>query len=290
MPGKDARRQVALARLAARQHGVITAAQLGAIGVPSQTISEWVRAGRLHRLHRGVYAVGHPRLSFEGRCLAAALACSASTSSDGDRAGLVSHQSAAALWAILPAHSGPIHVTVRAGSGRKRHRRIVLHRSSTLGAADLTRHQGILVTRPSRTLRDLRRTGLHELYLRAARRAVDLRLVERPAPTAEELTRSELERAFLALCRRHRLPLPEVNVRVQGYEVDFLWRERRLVVETDGFGFHRNRAAFEADRARDARLQALGFRVVRFTYRRVTESPREVAAELGALLAGGSRR
>ena len=91
-----------------------------------------------------------------------------------------------------------------------------------------------------------------------------------------DLTRSELERRFLALCRRHRLPSPEVNARLGPYEVDFLWRDHALVVETDGFRYHGNRAAFESDRARDAALQALGFRVLRFTYVQVLERPREV--------------
>lgn len=133
------------------------------------------------------------------------------------------------------------------------------------------------MTRPARTLRDIKRSGPRPLYLQAFRRAIDLRLIEPPGRQGDELTRSELERRFLGLCRRHRLPAPEVNARAGPYEVDFLWREAGLVVETDGFAFHRGRGAFEADRARDARLQALGFLVLRFTYRHVVEEPAEVA-------------
>jgi very-short-patch-repair endonuclease len=124
---------------------------------------------------------------------------------------------------------------------------------------------------------------------RAYRRALDLRLVGTDALGPEpDLTRSELERLFLKLCRRRRLPRPEVNVRVGPYEVDFLWRDRRMIVETDGFEYHRSRAAFEADRARDATLQGLGYRVLRVTYRQVRESPAAVVASLRAVIRRGA--
>jgi very-short-patch-repair endonuclease len=79
------------------------------------------------------------------------------------------------------------------------------------------------------------------------------------------------------LIARHRFPQPEVNATVGPYEVDFLWRDRRLIVETDGFAHHRSRAAFEADRARDTTLQGQGFRVLRFTYREVLDRSPVVA-------------
>jgi len=97
-------------------------------------------------------------------------------------------------------------------------------------------------------------------------------------------SRSELERDFLRLCRRHRLPAPEVNVRVGPHLVDFLWRGRMLVVETDGYRYHRGRAAFEDDRTRDLALRALGYEVVRLSYRQVTEQPVAVAEVLGTAL------
>lgn len=99
-----------------------------------------------------------------------------------------------------------------------------------------------------------------------------------------DLTRSELERLFLRLCRRRHLPLPEVNVRMGPFEVDFLWREARVTVETDGFRHHGDRLAFERDRARDAALQAMGYRVLRFTYRQVREDPDAVVRRLRAVL------
>jgi len=143
----------------------------------------------------------------------------------------------------------------------------------------MTRRKGIAVTRPGRTLRDLRRCVPRPVFQNAVRRALDLRLVTSsdlgPDP---DLTRSELERMFISLCRRHRFPQPAVNARVGSYEVDFLWRDRGVIVETDGFAHHSSRAAFESDRARDAVLQSQGFRVLRFTYRQVTDRVPVVAA------------
>jgi very-short-patch-repair endonuclease len=104
----------------------------------------------------------------------------------------------------------------------------------------------------------------------------------------DDLTRSELERLFRSLCRRHRLPAPEINARVGPYEVDFLWRDRKLIVETDGFRYHGTRSAFERDRARDAHLQSLGFRVLRFTHRQLGGERSAVVAALRSLLAQSS--
>jgi very-short-patch-repair endonuclease len=109
-------------------------------------------------------------------------------------------------------------------------------------------------------------------------------LAVRPAPT-----RSELEDRFLALCRHHRLPEPEVNVRIGAVTVDFLWRERRLVVETDGYRYHRGETAFEQDHARDLRLRALGYDVMRLSFWQVTRDPEAVAALISRELAGGGR-
>ena len=269
--------EVALASIAARQHGVVSAAQLAAVGIPDYGATRRVKAGRLHRVHRGVYAVGHANLSFEGRCLAAALA-------SGEGA-VVSHGSAAALWGMLPRPSGPIAVTVRTGNGRRRRPGIVLHRSPALPAGFQTLRANVPVTIPARTLRDLRRTAPGPVVQRAVRRALDLRLVTQEDLGHEpDLTRSELERLFVALCRRHRLPSPAVNARAGPYEVDFLWRDLSLIVETDGFRYHGSRAAFESDRARDARLQALGYRVLRFTYRQLRENAGDVVASLRGVM------
>ena len=193
--------------------------------------------------------------------------------------------SAAALWGMLKPPGGPIHVTLPGNGGRRRRRGIRIHRSHSLIDGVTTRRNGIAVTKPGRTLRDLHRTSPQPLFRGAVRRALDLQLVSSAdLKRDEDLTRSELERIFLGLCRRHRLPQPEVNAHVGPYEVDFLWRDRGLIVETDGFRHHGDRSAFERDRARDARLQSLGFQVLRFTYRQLTENRSAVVAALRSLL------
>jgi very-short-patch-repair endonuclease len=206
----------------------------------------------------------------------------------GDGA-VISHFSAAALWRFLSPSDGPIHVTVPGDNGRQRRSGIAIHRSHSLIAAVTTRRNGIAITKPARTLRDLRRTSLQPVFQAAVRRALDLRLIDEADLDREpDLTRSELERLFLNLCRRHRLPQPDVNARLGPFEVDFLWRDRALIVETDGYRHHAHRAAFESDRGRDAELQRLGFRVVRFTYRQLTQDRSTVVAALHSLLGQGS--
>lgn len=242
--------------MAARQHGVVTRRQLLTVGVLPSGISDRVDAGRLHRIHRGVYAVGHPRLSNEGLWLAAVLAC-------GETA-LLSHRSAAELWRIMPterrqpggqaASDGPVDVTVAGDGGRMQRRGIRVHRSITLSVADSTTRAAIPVTNPARTLQDLRSVLPSQQLARALREAEYLAL---PIGKVFEpdRTRTDLEGRFLALARRHRLPQPEVNVQIDRYVVDFLWRAQRLIVEVDGWQAHRMRLAFEEDRARDARLK-----------------------------------
>jgi very-short-patch-repair endonuclease len=100
----------------------------------------------------------------------------------------------------------------------------------------------------------------------------------------EAPTRSLLERKFLRMCHRHRIPAPSVNVWVSGFLVDFFWSESRLIVEVDGYEFHGARASIESDRARDAALSLDGYRVLRFTYRRVTGDPGRVARTIRQLL------
>jgi very-short-patch-repair endonuclease len=275
-----------ISRIASNQHGVVTRAQLIAAGVSGSAISDRVAAGRLHRIHRCVYAVGHRRLSERGRWMAAVLAC-------GEGA-VLSHLSAAELWGIRRrvrrlSEAGDrgevhdVHITVPKTSGLRKRRGIVLHRSSTLIDRHCIRHDGIPVTTPARTLADLRPLLSPAQFSAALREAEFLRL---PVDDTFESdgARTNLEQAMLALCRRHRLPGPEVNVKIDRYEVDFLWREQRLIVEVDGWEAHQTRSAFEGDRARDARLAVLGYEVVRFTWRQVTGQRRQVADTIRALL------
>jgi very-short-patch-repair endonuclease len=264
-----------IAARAAEQHAVLDAAELLACGLTTSGIDRRLQTGRLHRKHRGVYAVGHPNLTRQGIWLAAVKAC-------GPGAAL-SHQSAAALWSLLPDYNGPPHVTVADTNGRRSRTGIVVHRCSTLTRRNLMIRDAIPVTNPARTIADLRRALNRDRWEDALDRARSLHL---PIPDlgAAAPTRSRLERRLLALCRRHRLPLPETNVRVGPFLVDFRWRHQRLIVETDGYEHHRDRASFEADRARDAKLTLIGYTVIRVTWRQIAGDPGGVAATLRALL------
>jgi very-short-patch-repair endonuclease len=219
-------------------------------GLSRHAVKRRVQAGRLHRLYRGVYAVGHTNLSREGKWIAAVFAC-------GPEAAL-SHDSAAHLWKFSPTSPPYAHVTVPDHGGRSKRTGIVLHRSATLTKNDVTCRHNIPATTPARTRQDMGWTN--------------------------EPTQSHLERRFLKLLRAHDLPLPSVNQRIGPYTVDFLWRARRLVVELDGYAYHSDRTSFEADRRRDRELQARGYVVLRFTYREVMEEPERVLEALISLL------
>ena len=223
--------------------------------------------------------------------MAAVLAC-------GDGA-LLSHRSAAELWGILRSgrqlnrsgarerEASVVDVTVPGTAGRTGHRGISLHRSTTVTDADRTRRDGIPVTTPARTLEDLRRSFPGQIYAKALREAEFLRLPIGGRAKIDH-TRSELEAQFLTLLRRHRLPQPEVNVRIDRFVVDFLWRPEGLIAEVDGWESHGTRSAFEQDRSRDARLKLLGFDVVRFTWRQITSEPAAIAPTIRGLLRGRS--
>jgi hypothetical protein len=290
--------------LAAAQWGVVSRRQLLAVGMTSGAIGERVRGGRLVRVHRGVYAVGHARLRREGRWLAAVLAV-------GPNA-VLSHRDAAGLHALRPAEHARIDVTTT-DRGRRSGPAIAVHVATALDPGDVTRTAGIPVTSVARTLVDLAgvvpKDHLAKVIKEAERRRVfDLAAVEaalartrsRPGPGHRALreaiaeyaalglsaTASVLEEDFLRLLARAGLPLPSTNALVEGFQVDALWRDARLVVELDGWASHRDRQAFQRDRERDARLANAGFRVLRFTHRDVTRRPTYVAGMAGAALAG----
>lgn len=295
----------AIAARAAEQHGVVSRGQLAEAGLGRREIERRVRIGWLHRVHRGVYAVGHPPLTREARWMGAVLAA-------GDGAGL-GHVCATALWEIRPYSGVWIDVTIPSRGGRSRRERIRLHRSSTLRADDVTTHRGIPVTTIARTLLDVAATLSEPSLARTVeqteiRRLFDLTAVEHTLKRNpnhpgvrrlrralelyrdDELSRSELEKAFLALCDAHGVPRPLVNHIVEGKEVDFYWPDRRLIVETDGRATHFTLAAYERDRARDAYLLTLGYRVLRFTELQVRFDGSTVAERLAAVLATSASR
>ena len=285
-----------IAALAARQHGVVSRAQLFALGARAHQIDDRVNAGRLVPLHRGVYAVGHAALRIEGRWLAAVLACGPGA--------VLSHRDAAALWELASAGTGQVHVSVPGRAGRRRRDGIVVHRPTSLPPEQATTRRGIPVTSPARTLVDFAEVSRRPALVRAVAqsevvRVFDLTAVEeaiaaQPGRTGARrlarvlddqvgevsVTRSELEARFLDIAAAAGLPRPRVNAVVAGLEVDFLWATLGLVVETDGFRFHGTRSAFERDRERDAVLMAAGLRVLRFTHRAVVRTPRTVQRTL----------
>jgi very-short-patch-repair endonuclease len=291
-----AKPDVRIAEIAARQHGVVSVAQLRRASLGDEAIHRRVVAGRLHRVHRGVYAVGHAGLSPYGRWLAAVLTIGRGPREEEPSVlahwgAALSHRSAAALWELVSAKDEPCDVVVRGTGGRDRRAGIRVHRSISLTVADVTLRYGIPVTTPARTIADLR-------YAVAARRsgavsARELRRAVRQAGVlglpideedAKERTRSDLEEEFLEICRRHRLPRPEVNVRLGPHLVDFLWRERRLVVESDGYRYHRGRQAFQDDRGRDLDLRRRGFEVLRLSERQLDKEAERVVEVLSEAL------
>jgi uncharacterized protein DUF559 len=278
--------------LARRQHGVVSRSQLLALGMTAREIEGRVKRRRLHGLHRGVYAVGHMALTRNGRFMAAVLAC-------GDGAAL-SHFSAAVLWEILEDRGQSIHVTVE---GNRVRRGVMVHRSPLEGHR--LRRRGIVVTTVGRTLVDLadvvkkRRTlerafdeaeylhlDWHDAQPIPGRRGSGLLssvlAVHEPGTTR---TLSELEERFLAFCEKHGFPRPEVNVSIEGYLCDFVWREQRLIVETDGGRAHGTTRAQRRDPIKDADLQIAGWRVVRIPSMRLFEEEQALAEQLRRLLA-----
>lgn len=270
-----------------RQHGVITIAQLHEAGLSDDAVLGRVRSGRLHRVHRGVYAVGHRRLPVEGRWMAAALAC-------GDGA-VLSHRSAAALWGMLPRRGatvgagGPIDVLVPYARRPGKRNGIRLHRSRSLLPSHVVRRDGIPVTSPARTIDDLQR-GVSPSEMRSmVRKAEVLGLRTELTPRAEP-TRSDLEDLFLGFCERYGFPAPEVNRMVGKLEVDFTWPDLKVAVETDSYGFHRGAQAYENDHERDLDLRAAGYDVVRLTWRQLTSKPNRCAVAVGGALRTSRRQ
>jgi very-short-patch-repair endonuclease len=274
------------ASIAADQHGIVTRSQLLEAGLKNAAISRRVETGRLHVIHRGVFAVGHTVLTREGRWMAAVLACG--------KGAALSHTTAAAAWDLRRA-GDTIHVTVPGRGGRKAPKGIRLHRSPTLTPRDVTEIRGIRVTRPARTIIDLARTvrqdelerivdeadrrGLVDFRDLQAARSASLQAVLRAYASAP--TRSKLERTFLKLCRDHGIKRPEVNTIIDGYLVDFVWRDRKLIVEVDGYAYHRSPQQFESDRERDVNLGTSGWTTRRFTWRQVETRAGWVAAAIG---------
>lgn len=296
-PGR--RRERELAALATRQHGVVARRHLLGLGFGDEAIKVRLAAHRLNVLHGEVYTVGHRRMDQRGRWWAGVLAY-------GDGA-LLSHRSAATLWGLARQRGSLVEVTAPAGrQGVARRSGLWIHRGR-LHREDSVIRDGIPVTSVARTLFDLAevvdfqqlehaweesdrlgRLGLAAVervcergYGRRALKPIRRLLAEARAATE---TRSPLEERFQRFLREHHLPPPATNVDVLGNEVDALWPAARLVVELDSWEFHRHRAAFERDRARDPKLLIAGYHTIRVTHRRLDTESRTLATEILQLL------
>jgi very-short-patch-repair endonuclease len=288
----------AIGALAAAQHGVVAGRQLAGLGLGRGGIAHRVDRGRLHPLHRGVFAVGHRSLTGDGAWMAAVLAM-------GDGA-VLSYRSAGALWGMRDSARTPIEVTVP--RNRRPRPGIEVHHT-VLPADEVTVERNIPVTTVTRTLLDLAAViseqqlehALNEAEIRRLtsplsvdalvarhpnRRGIQAikRALEKQRQIGETVTKSTMERRFLALLDAHRIPRPKTNQPLGPYHPDALWPDQRLVVELDSYGIHTTRKAFEQDRERDRALTTAGYRVVRISWRQLQHQPQALAHQLRTLL------
>ena len=287
------------ADLAGRQDGLVTRDQLLSLGATAGAIDHWLRAGRLHEVHRGVYTVGHCSLPRRGRLRAASMV--------GPDVCL-SHISAAEWWAIVGPRTGHPHIT--APRRITRPRLIAHHRA--LPADEIEGDDGVRLTSVSRTLFDLAALGDRQLFESALRKAEFRQLggrlsladlIERyPRARGVVLARTVLEQQLYRLpteswledvflpflvARRFEMPLvnPTIQIRGDRYRPDCLWPRQRLIAELDGRAGHAGELGFESDRVRDAALLGAGYRIMRITKRRFEISPDAVDRDLRDALA-----
>lgn len=284
--------------MATQQHGVVSIRQLESLGYTRSTITREVRASRLHHVHRGVYAVGHERLSWQGHCLAAVLA-------NSPRA-VASHFSAGWLWGLLLNRpGGKFHIT--APTRRHSKPQFKVHRA-VLAAEDRDLVEGIPITSLARTQLDLAAEVSVDRVCRFLARSeknqtLDLRTLESTLDrcgnhhgrhtlnTALDVyrpdratTRSSVERRFRDLAREAGLPPPSMNYVVGGYELDAYWPDERFAVELEVYETHGDRASFEADPVRHEELLLLGIESIRVTGPRLEREPGTVIERVRTLL------
>ncbi len=294
----------AIADVADAQQGQATHAQLEALGATPGAIDYRRRSGLLQVTFARVYAIGHRALPRLWREMGAVLAC-------GDDA-FVSRHWAAAAWGVRPPASGDVDITV---PDRRSARRagIRIRRAKRIDPLDVTELEGVPISTPAFALLEI----ANDLTFEAFERAFDDALIKQVMTPADardtlerhagrpgckrfeelakpehglQITRSWLEQQMKSLVRKGGLPTPALNLRKGRILPDFEWRDEKVIVETDGYGTHGTRRAFEADRARDARLAAEGWLVLRFTWRQLKNQPELVLARLAAVLAIRSQR
>jgi very-short-patch-repair endonuclease len=281
---------------------VVSRHQLAQAGLGKNAISARLQAGRLHRIHAGVYAVGHKLIPKQGWLMAAVLA-------SGPEA-VLSHRSAAALWGLRGYSEGAVHVAVPRKSTSTRQ---IRRHFSLVPADERDAREGIPVTSVHRTIFDLSATASVDEVAAMIREAEYLSLWDRLSlwdllerypgkrgsrnlrfalgRIAEEppgRKQSKLEERFAPFLRRHRLPLPRFNDWIllgdKRYRADCHWPKRHLIVELDGWQGHSSRSAFQEDRARDRALRVAGYSVVHLTWAQLDSEAEAIASDLRVLL------
>ena len=280
---------------------MVSRAQLLEAGLTATMVAKRVGRGQLVPLHRGVYAVGHRSLRSEGFWLAAVLAVGPGA--------VLSHRDAAALHELRPTNGAKIDVS--APAQRRGTAKVRTHGRRTLDARDTMSVAGIPATTVARTLVDLAEVVSAQALAKALSEAERQGKLDAPAVRAaltrtrgrrgpghaalaavlaehaergSTLTRSELEDRFVALLDAHDLPRPATNAHVAGYEADAVWPGARLVVELDGWAYHRGRRAFQDDRAKGNALVAAGWQLLRFTHADIARRPDQAAAAVAVQL------
>ena len=285
--------RIKIARIADRQFGHVTRRQLLELDLPSQTIAGWVENGRLSPVHAGVYAVGHAQHIPLAKAMAAVLACGPDA--------VLSHDSAAALWGVRTWPSLP---EVTAPHCRRR-KGIHSHRTATLTRKDIRRHRNLRVTGPARTILDIQSRltdrqlvrAINDLRLAKHLRGTELqRLLSRSKRIANLIdpeqnpTRSGKEDDFVTFCRDHGLPVPRINAKLFGKEVDALFNAEKVIVEIDAWDTHKSYKSFESDRKRDSVAAEEGYLTVRVTSARLVDDPHGEAESLRRTLARRNHR
>lgn len=295
-----------LADLATRQHGVVSTKQLLTLGYSLDSTSDAQLGARFHRLHQGVYAVGHRKLTWHSRCWAAVLGAEANETDEVVWPAVASYGSAAYLWGLY--RYAPETIDVTAPIRRRAKRAFRVHFSSILAVEDRDEREGMPVTSVPRTLLDLAIRARSDQLERLLERAEELELLDvvavgalldragghrgrgrlrraldlyRPDPT---FTRSRFEQRFRRLVIAADLPAPSMNFNAEGYELDAYWPNLRFAVELDLFETHGTRAAFERDRLRQEQLKLAGIEMIRITRPRLEREPEVVLRNLTALL------
>jgi predicted transcriptional regulator of viral defense system len=294
-----------IARICHVQHGLVTLRQLEEQGLTVQAVHERLLAGRLHRIHQGVYSLTPGVMTERGKFMAAVLACGPDA--------VLSHRSAAYLWGLIDKWEEPLDVTAPNRRGRSPDG-VAAHRDGSVQPIDKTTLYGVPCTGVARTLLDfaavapdwevrkavaqaeilriLDKAKLRALLKRSRRRrgVARLRLILDTIHPQTKRTRSELERLFLEMCAKRPVPDPEVNVWLSApngrrYQADFLWREKKLIIEADSRRFHDTDSSFVSDRKRQQQLELAGWRVSRCTWEEVEHEPRRLALTIQGLLA-----